>query len=248
MRRSGAVDAKIVGGRDNPNPKPSLPQAIGRHAAGERVVACQQPLGEPRFGLGIAWIEGMPSGRFQHTGRTRADGGKRRVGLAPPQNGDRRRLVRLPPDARKARQRRGKGFIQPLQFRDQPFAFLAVRILHQLANPLHLVLDAVRLGCPAASFFRGRERHVVLVSRGQVRLQPVIVFLKKRIELVVVAPRAADCQSEKHAAHGVGHFRQHFVAAERHIAIARVPPDRPQTVKPHGDQRGRVALRRITVG
>ena len=65
---------------------------------------------------------------------------------------------------------------------------------------------------------------------------PVVIGLAERIELVIVAARAADRDAEKRRAHDVGHFDQHFVAGTGHLLIARILAQRTQPVEAAGDR------------
>ena len=75
------------------------------------------------------------------------------------------------------------------------------------------------------------QRYVVLVRRCQKRFEPVIIFLPKRVEHVVVAASTTDRQPEKDRADGIGHFRQHFIAAAGDFLVAGVAPHRPEAMK-----------------
>ena len=87
-----------------------------------------------------------------------------------------------------------------------------------------------------ACLLRGRgERDVVLLRRGEVGLQAVVVLLRNRLQLVVVAAGTADREPEKRGADDVGPLGQHFVATERDLRIARVAPDGAEAMK---DRRG----------
>ena len=75
----------------------------------------------------------------------------------------------------------------------------------------------------------------MLLGRRQVRLEPVVVFLRDRLELVVVAAGTADRQPEERRADDVGPLGQDLVAAERDLGVAGVPPHRAEPVE---DRRG----------
>ncbi len=75
----------------------------------------------------------------------------------------------------------------------------------------------------------------MLLGRRHVGLEPVVVFLRDRLELVVVAAGTADRQTEERRADDVGPLREHLVAAEGDLGIARVSPHRAEPVE---DRRG----------
>ena len=74
--------------------------------------------------------------------------------------------------------------------------------------------------------------------RRQVGLEPVVILLRDRLELVVVAAGAADRQAEERGADDVGPLGEHFVAAERDLGVPGVAPDRAEPVE---DRRGLAA-------
>ena len=53
-------------------------------------------------------------------------------------------------------------------------------------------------------------------------LQPVVIGLAERIELVIVAARAADRDAEERRADDVRHLGQHFILRTGHVLIAGV--------------------------
>ena len=61
----------------------------------------------------------------------------------------------------------------------------------------------------------GQQRHVIVdrAGVGEERLQPVVVLLQDRIELVIVAAGAAERQAEEDGAGGVGDVVQDLLAA-----------------------------------
>ena len=75
----------------------------------------------------------------------------------------------------------------------------------------------------------------MLLRGGEERLQPVVILLADRIELVIVAARATDRQPEEGRADDVRPLGQHFVAAEGDFLVARVPPHRAEPMEPRGD-------------
>ena len=118
-----------------------------------------------------------------------------------------------------------------LDLRHQPHALLAggqARLLFQRGD-----FGLNFFGAFIPNFFLrgGRERNVVLLRRREVGLQPVVIALQNRIELVVVTTRAADRQPEKRRADNVRALGEHLVATERDLGIARVAPHRAEAVK-----------------
>jgi predicted RNA-binding protein with RPS1 domain len=83
----------------------------------------------------------------------------------------------------------------------------------------------------------------VLLRRRQEGLEAVVVLLRNRIELVIVAPRAADGQAQERQADDVGPLGQHLVAAPGHFLVSRVAPHRAQAVE--AGRHLRFAIRRI---
>ena len=75
------------------------------------------------------------------------------------------------------------------------------------------------------------EDDIVLLGRRQVRLEPVVVLLRDRLQLVVVAAGTADRQSEERGADDVGALGQDLVAAQGDVGIPRVPPHRAEPVE-----------------
>ena len=71
---------------------------------------------------------------------------------------------------------------------------------------------------------------------GEKRLQAVVIVLRDRVELVIVAAGAAHRQAEEGSADGVGHLGEDFVAAEGDELVAGVAAHRPQAMEPGRDQ------------
>ena len=86
-----------------------------------------------------------------------------------------------------------------------------------------------RLFCAVLLALRRRgERHVIAPEHGgKEGFQTEIIFLQDRIELVIVASRAAETQPQKHLARGVSDIRQNDLPLAAHIALVplvnRVP-------------------------
>ena len=93
------------------------------------------------------------------------------------------------------------------------------------------VLTDLRLRLPGFPLRRRGEDDVVLLGRREVRLEPVVVLLRDRLELVVVAAGTADGQPEERRADDVGALGQDLVAAQGDLGVAGVPPDRAEPVE-----------------
>ena len=125
----------------------------------------------------------------------------------------------------------GRLASSPLNFSSASRSRPAGQPDHRLPELLDLGLDRVGLRLPGGLFAGARQHDVVFLRRGQERLEAVVVFLRDRVELVIVAAGTADRQAEEHDRGRVGHLGQHFVAAEGDFLVAGVPPDRTEAVE-----------------
>ena len=78
-------------------------------------------------------------------------------------------------------------------------------------------------------FVRGGRRQVLArQERCEERLEPVIVFLEDRVELVVVASGAADAQPEEDLARDVGDVVEDVGPLPRHVALVVLVGSQPE--------------------
>src|SRR5262249_576635 len=103
------------------------------------------------------------------------------------------------------RQRRGQAAPRPLPLLPPPPPPVCPPLLtppppharQPLLEPLDLVLDPVHPCFPCCVRFRIDQDVVVLLRRGEESLELVVVLLQDGVELVVVAARAADRQTQE---------------------------------------------------
>ena len=100
-----------------------------------------------------------------------------------------------------------------------------------------LGVDLLGAFFPPGLFVRTGQDEIVLARAGQKRLEAVVILLRNRIVLVVVASSAADAEPEKRGADDIDALGQHFVAARGDLLIAGVTPNRPEPMKAGGDAR-----------
>ncbi len=101
---------------------------------------------------------------------------------------------------------------------------------------LFLLLHRLSLGLPLGLRLLARQHQIVRLHLREVRLQTVIIRLAERIELMIVASRAAHRHAQKRRAHDVGHLGEHLVVRTGHVLIAGVLAQRPQAVESAGDE------------
>ena len=110
---------------------------------------------------------------------------------------------------------------------------LALRRLGSLLEGLQLLLCILPFVASVASAFSagGGEDNVVLLGRREVRLKPVVVLLRDRFELVVVASGTADGEAEDRGPEDVRAIGQDLVAAQGDLGVTRVPTDWAEPVE-----------------
>lgn len=141
---------------------------------------------------------------------------------------------------RNRRQRRGEFVFQLLDLLCQLIFLCSVgRVLGQLLHASDFVFAFFRRGLPRLLFGGRREDKVVLLGRGEVCLQAVVVLLRDRLQFVIVAASTPDGQAENRRADDVGPLGEHFVAAERDVGIPRVAP---HWAKPMKDRCGQALV------
>ena len=92
-----------------------------------------------------------------------------------------------------------------------------------------------RLPLSAAFSAVGGEVDVLGLRAGEERLEAVVVALRDRVELVVVAAGAADRQAEDGRPEAVDHLGQHLLADLVRVEVAADHVDRAAAVQPGGE-------------
>jgi hypothetical protein len=99
-----------------------------------------------------------------------------------------------------------------------------------------------------ASWSSAGQHDIVGLQLREVGLHPVIVGLAERIELVIMASRAAYGDAQKRRANDVGHLGQHFVVGAGHVLISGILAQRTEPVESAGDQVGLVGRIHFVAG
>ena len=103
-----------------------------------------------------------------------------------------------------------------------------------------LLLHGRGLGFPVGLLLLAGEHEVVGLDLREMRLQAVVIGLAERVELMIVAARAAHRDAEERGAHDVGHLGEHFVVGAGDVLVAGVLAQRAEAVEAAGDEEGRV--------
>ena len=230
MRGAGAHAAEIVRRVDDAAAEVILPDAIHHHARGERIVGIGDPLGQ--FGARSSAVAGSSASlRGSRTPSGRMPTRSPLAGiLAARQRCDRRALLRLV-RSRCGCEGSGAGILscsssiclgRLLPLVERLGVFFPAQLRTSAARTF-----AISSWTGAAFSFQAACSSGValatslLVGRAKEGLQAVVVALADRIELVIVAARAADRDAEEGRADDVGHLGQDFVAAAGDFLIAR---------------------------
>ena len=227
MRRRDALRAKVVLRLHDAAPEKVLPHAIDGHAGQERIVAIGNPAGE---------VEPVPvrlGQAVQHRRRPRLHLLGRTGEIALHKPASRARLSALG-----HHQSRRCAWPRLFKLGQAGLERLALGILLGQGAQLSLELLHARavLGAPGQDFGRRRldARLVGVVEKGK---QPVILDLRNRVELVIVALRAAKRQAEHHLARR-GDAVKNRVDAELLLIHTALGVDLRVAVKPGGDALG----------
>jgi hypothetical protein len=188
------------------------------------------------------------SSSHEHARRSRADGVELLLPHAALQHVNRRPFGKIVGRRRNRRQRRRQRLLQSIKLLLHLDPFLPGRQPRDLLDRVHLGLDPLGLRLPRL-LVRGRsQRNIVFLGRREVGLQPVVILLRDRLQLVVVAAGAADRHPQECSADDVGPLGQHLVAGQGDLRIAGVAADRPQPVEDAGGEQLVVVRTKLVAG
>ena len=195
------------------------------------MVRSREPTGQP--GAGIRDVRGQ-LGQVVRSQDTQGPGTDRFSLVLPDaalQDMD-RRPMREVVSCGGNRGRRGRNLVfQRFNGLTKSLLFFPDDTLGLSLKSLDLAADLVAFRLPDLVGAPGVEGEVVLLGGRQVSLKPVVVFLGDRLQLVVVASRATEGQTEERGPDDVGTLGQDLVAAQDDVRIAGIAAHRAESVE-----------------